>query len=156
MQLFEEMGRSLEGNEDRAHVEAFWAHLTDAMLPAALEDVTQFIRAGACDCISAIGRAPFAELPVWKRNHLLALLLGLNADEVVAVKAAASRALGILVLHPCARDDALFMTDLAEAVIVSSADDDLAVRVRATWALGEWGCRWPQYGNSRRCRPPQL
>lgn len=37
------------------------------------------------------------------------------------------------------RKDALFLADVAEAVVQTCADANLTVRVRASWALGECG-----------------
>jgi hypothetical protein len=50
--------------------------------------------------------------------------------------ASAVRAVGVLVLYPCLREDVLYVADTANAVLTCMEDQTLAVRMRAAWSLG--------------------
>ena len=77
-------------------------------------------------------------MQAWKQRHYQALLLGLVHDPAPPVKAAAARALGSMVSYPQLQRDAVFMADMAAALAATAADDNITVRVRASWALGTW------------------
>ncbi|RUP45427.1 hypothetical protein BC936DRAFT_148199 [Jimgerdemannia flammicorona] len=64
------------------------------------------------------------------------LLLGLASDDDANVRAAVCRALGVFILFPDLREDSLFITDMAIAVLQQLSDKNVLVRVRASWALG--------------------
>eukprot|EP00043_Microstomoeca_roanoka_P010513 m.99751 g.99751 ORF g.99751 m.99751 type:complete len:910 (+) comp14914_c0_seq1:535-3264(+) len=117
---------------------AFWEAFTESALQACLDSRTPFIRSCACDCLASIGNRVYSHLKKWKQRHYLALLLGLCHDEAPPVKAAACRALGSMVAYPYLQEDALFMADMAVALTEATKDDNITVRVRASWALGNY------------------
>ena len=116
--------------------DTFWDELLEALLTALLEDPAPTIRVAACDCVSFIGKVSFAALPASKRIVCQTLVMGLTLDDVTAVKAAASRALGVLVLYPELRDDMNFVMDVATYLVDVITEKALPTRTRASWALG--------------------
>ncbi|EDO41325.1 predicted protein, partial [Nematostella vectensis] len=90
----------------------------------------------AIDCLSNIGPIVFEILPEDKRITCITMLLGLANEDDNYIKASAVRAVGVLVLYPCLRDDVLFVADTANAVLTCMEDRNIAVRIRAAWSLG--------------------
>jgi hypothetical protein len=122
------------GAADRAA--AFWRDLLGTILPSLLADELPLVRVAACDCSSMIGERPYMALPLEVQYHCQSTLLGLTRDPVTSVRAAASRAVGVLVLYKGPRDDDLYVMDVANALLETSSDGSLPTRVRASWALG--------------------
>lgn len=123
--------------EQRSHSSAsFWVELLGTEMPELLQDSLPFVRCSACDCMSLIGEQTFVELPTDVQYLCQTLLLGLTADPVTSVRAAASRAVGVVVLYAGPRDDDLFVMDVANALLDTAGDSNLATRIRASWALG--------------------
>lgn len=114
----------------------FWSDLLESLLTTLLEDPAPAIRISACDCVSFVGKRSFAALPSPKRIVCQTLVMGLTLDDVTAVKAAASRALGVLVLYPELRDDMNFVMDVATYLVEVITEKALPTRTRASWALG--------------------
>jgi hypothetical protein len=116
--------------------DSFWNELLDGLLTALLEDDIPAVRMGACDCVSFLGKDSYATMPTPKRIVCQTLVLGLTLDSMQTVKAAASRALGVLVLYPELRDDIMFVMDVATHLVDVIAEKAVLTRIRASWALG--------------------
>jgi hypothetical protein len=58
-----------------------------------------------------------------------------NNNNVLSFQAASIRALGVFVLYPVLRDDAVFVTDVANAALNGLNDAVLLVRMRTAWSL---------------------
>lgn len=114
----------------------FWVELLGNLMPTLLKDELPIVRSSACDCMSLIGECTFSALPVKVQYLCQSLLLGMTGDAVTSVRAAASRAVGVLVLYEGPRDDDLFVMDVANALLGSASDQNVTTRIRASWALG--------------------
>lgn len=64
------------------------------------------------------------------------MLFACSRDEEGTVKGAAVRALAICVLHPTLREDLGFVIDTAEAILRVLEDQNVAVKTKCSWALG--------------------
>ncbi|CAG8724060.1 4192_t:CDS:2, partial [Racocetra fulgida] len=71
-----------------------------------------------------------------KRNFCIKILLNFSKDESQNVRAAACRGLGVYILFPSLQQDTKFASDMALTVIQQMSDQNLLVRVRSSWALG--------------------
>lgn len=56
-------------------------------------------------------------------------------DKESAVRAAALRALGMLVTLPALKEESGFLMDLANIVCLTADDKNLGVRIKGAWAL---------------------
>ncbi|XP_026735223.1 HEAT repeat-containing protein 6 isoform X1 [Trichoplusia ni] len=89
-----------------------------------------------CDCIANIGERSFKELPRHLQVLCCTLLIGSCSDEEAAVRAAAVRALAMLVMYRTLRDDICFVSDCGENILRALKEPMLVVRTKAAWALG--------------------
>ncbi|KAH9644896.1 hypothetical protein HF086_007984 [Spodoptera exigua] len=64
------------------------------------------------------------------------LLIGSCSDEEPTVRAAAVRALAMLVMYRTLREDICFVSDCGENVLRALAEPTTVVRIKAAWALG--------------------
>ncbi|EGD75613.1 hypothetical protein PTSG_06680 [Salpingoeca rosetta] len=139
LKLVEELGRFLQTAPQLQHsAVVFWEAFTESALQECIESDVPFVRSCACDCLASIGSSVFARLQAWKQRHYQVLLLGLSRDQAPPVKAAAGRALGSMVAYPHLQQDAIFMSDMVDALVGAAQDDNITVRVRASWALGNY------------------
>ncbi|EDV99652.1 HEAT repeat-containing protein 6 [Drosophila grimshawi] len=126
--------------ELQQHYLNFWLRMLPAIYGAYMDatNVTATLRCSLCDALSNMGGNSFERLPQAQRNGLLAFLLGSSSDDAAdpLVRAAAVRALAVYVLHPTLRVDLVFVEHAAELALRLTADNQLAVRIKAAWALG--------------------
>lgn len=66
----------------------------------------------------------------------MTLLFSMCSDIDANVRASACRALGVFVLFPSLREDAMFVSDMTKAILLQKDDKTILVRVRASWAIG--------------------
>lgn len=116
----------------------FWQRMLPAIYSAYTDAGTTTLRCSLCDALSNMGVQSFESLPQAQRNGLLAFLLGCSSDDAAdhLVRAAALRALAVYVLHPSLRGDLVFVEHAAELALRLNGDSQLAVRIKAAWALG--------------------
>ncbi|CAG9812627.1 unnamed protein product [Phaedon cochleariae] len=115
----------------------FWQTLLNGSLVDLLQsEQHSILRAVGCDCLGSIGSDIFEKLPRDKQILCVTLLFAFSRDSENSVKAAAIRALGMCVLYPPLRDDPGFVVDTAEAIYSTLKDENLLVRIKASWALG--------------------
>ncbi|XP_053609751.1 HEAT repeat-containing protein 6 [Plodia interpunctella] len=93
-------------------------------------------KAVVCDCIANVGARAFKELPSRTQVLCCALLVGSCSDTEAAVRAAAVRALAMLVMYRTLREDICFVSDCGENILRALAEPTLVVRTKAAWALG--------------------
>ncbi|XP_047029951.1 HEAT repeat-containing protein 6 [Helicoverpa zea] len=93
-------------------------------------------KAVVCDCIANIGERSFKELPRRVQVLCCTLLIGSCSDEEATVRAAAVRALAMLVMYRTLREDICFVSDCGENILRALAEPILVVRIKAAWALG--------------------
>ncbi|XP_035439500.2 HEAT repeat-containing protein 6 [Spodoptera frugiperda] len=93
-------------------------------------------KAVVCDCIANIGERTFKELPRRLQVLCCTLLIGSCSDEESTVRAAAVRALAMLVMYRTLREDIGFVSDCGENVLRALAEPAMVVRIKAAWALG--------------------
>lgn len=117
---------------------SFWQRMLPAIYCAYQAASTTTLRCSLCDALSNMGVQSFESLPQVQRNGLLAFLLGCSSDDAAdhLVRAAALRALAVYVLHPNLRGDLVFVEHAAELTLRLTGDNQLAVRIKAAWALG--------------------
>ncbi|KAF9393437.1 HEAT repeat-containing protein 6 [Podila verticillata] len=94
------------------------------------------IKALGCDCVSHISSAAFEDLPPRLQMLILSLVLGTVQDEAPVTRSSACRAIGVFILFPFLREDSTHVLDMASAVLSLCHDPNMAVRVRASWAVG--------------------
>ncbi|EDW65871.2 HEAT repeat-containing protein 6 [Drosophila virilis] len=116
----------------------FWLRMLPAIYGAYTDAGEATLRSSLCDALSNMGGNSFERLPQAQRTGLLAFLLGCSSDDAAdhLVRAAAVRALAVYVLHPTLRDDLVFVEHAAELALRLIGDSQLAVRIKAAWALG--------------------
>lgn len=124
-----------------------------------MQHTQTILREAACNCLSSMGAETLSRLSVriercitisvrsdgiikcpdcFQRDKIIlviTLLFAAVRDEESAVRAAGVRALGVLVSAPVMEEDAGFLMDLADVASLATEDDNLGVRVKATWAL---------------------
>lgn len=94
------------------------------------------LKAICCDALANIGVHVFERLPRDKHIRLISLLTGCGCDEQSTICAAAVRALAVFVLFPSLREDICYVENTAESIIRLMKDQNLQVRVKASWSLG--------------------
>lgn len=68
----------------------------------------------------------------------MSLVLGTSQDENGGARAASCRTIGVFILFPSQWEDSTNITDMANTVLDLCQDTNLAVRVRASWAVGNF------------------
>ncbi|KAL4608428.1 HEAT repeat-containing protein 6-like [Arapaima gigas] len=147
--LLEELGSGIiqqhrgESTVDQAskvpveQVVRFWLQVLSGPLTGALQnELHPTLQTSACDILSSILPQAFSQLPDKSQVLCITILLGLSYSENSLVKAAAVRALGVYVLFPSLREDVMFVTDAANAILTSLDDRSPNVRAKAAWSLG--------------------
>ncbi|XP_058793535.1 HEAT repeat-containing protein 6 [Phymastichus coffea] len=115
-------------------ISKFWNIAFDPVI--SLVQHPQFLlRDVACDCLGNIGDEMIARLPRNKSILIITILFGATKDEECAVRAAALRALGLLVNLPTLEEDTGFLMDMVDITCTGAEDSNLGVRVKAIWAL---------------------
>ncbi|XP_076662618.1 HEAT repeat-containing protein 6 isoform X1 [Halictus rubicundus] len=99
-----------------------------------LQHSQTILREAACDCLGSISPIVLTQQPRQKTILIITVLFGAVHDEESAVRAAALRALGMLVTLPPLKEETGFLMDLAD-IICLTADDNLGVRIKGIWAL---------------------
>ena len=94
------------------------------------------LRAACGDALANIGVNVFEKLPHEKQMFLISILTGCGCDEDSTIKASAIRALAVYAVFPTLRDDLCFIENITEAVLRIMKDNNLLVRVKASWSLG--------------------
>lgn len=115
----------------------FWQTLLNGPLVSLLQSEQHAtLRAIGCDCLGSIGPHIFQQLPRDKQILCVTLLFACTKDEENTVRGAAVRALALCVLYPSLREDSGFVVDTAESILETLKDENLTVRVKASWSLG--------------------
>ncbi|CAG8437478.1 9765_t:CDS:10 [Scutellospora calospora] len=121
-------------NLDLTKVFEWWIAVLVKHVQMASNDKCHAVKAHACDFLSYIPANIFSSLP--NRNFCIKILLNYSKDESANVRAAACRGLGVYILFPSLQQDTKFASDMALTVIQQMSDQNLLVRVRSSWALG--------------------
>nr|XP_050863455.1 HEAT repeat-containing protein 6 isoform X1 [Vespula vulgaris] len=122
-------------NTDSSHNSLlFWNIVFEPMTLLAQHEQT-ILREAACDCLGTIGSNMFTQLTRQQNVLLKTILIGSIHDDESAVRAAGLRALGMLITLPPLEEDTGFLMDLADIVCFGLDDQNLGVRIKATWAL---------------------
>ncbi|XP_060523367.1 HEAT repeat-containing protein 6 [Cylas formicarius] len=115
----------------------FWEPLLAGPLISLLQDETHAnLRAVGCDCLGSVGPLVFNHLPRSRQILCVTVLFACAKDEDGTVKGAAVRALAICVLYPSLRSDPGFVEDTAAVIHQALTDDNLTVKIKASWSLG--------------------
>ncbi|KAF9583603.1 HEAT repeat-containing protein 6 [Lunasporangiospora selenospora] len=113
-----------------------WKDILERHILGAFGEGASGIKALGCDSLSHIPFYVFDSFPSRLQLLILSLVLGTAHDEGAVARAAACRAIGVLVLFPTIREDDTQLVDLAIAALELCQDPQLSVRVRASWAVG--------------------
>ncbi|KAJ8722117.1 hypothetical protein PYW08_004519 [Mythimna loreyi] len=119
-----------------AHCVYMWGKLVTPLSTVLQCHDTSPAKAVVCDCIANIGERSFKELPRHLQVLCCTLLIGSCSDEEATVRAAAVRALAMLVMYRTLREDICFVSDCGENILRALAEPTLVVRTKAAWALG--------------------
>jgi hypothetical protein len=88
----------------------------------------------------------FEKLPIDKHALVVTSVFQLASASDNAVKAAAVRAVGVFVKYPCTFTDVTFLLDSCDCVVGCMSEAALAVRLKASWSLGNLTdsllCKW--------------
>ncbi|KAG5900627.1 hypothetical protein JTB14_005905 [Gonioctena quinquepunctata] len=115
----------------------FWQTLLNGSLIDLLQSEQHpILRAVGCDCLGSIGSDISEKLPRDKQILCITLLFSCTRDGENSVRGAAIRALGMCILYTSLREDPGFVVDTAEAIYSMLGDENLMVRVKASWSLG--------------------
>ncbi|KAH8267054.1 hypothetical protein KR044_011205 [Drosophila immigrans] len=135
-----QLGRQTEAESEQQQQLnlVFWQRLLQSIYAAHMAASSATLKCALCDALSNMGVSSFERLPQPQRNALLAFLLGCSSDDAAdpLVRAAALRALAVYVLQPTLRADLVFVEHAAELTLRLIGDKQLAVRIKAAWALG--------------------
>ncbi|XP_003705551.3 HEAT repeat-containing protein 6 [Megachile rotundata] len=112
----------------------FWNIIFEPMI-LLLQHQETIIREAACDCLGSISSTVFTQLPRQKAVLIITVIFGAVHDKESAVRAAALRALGMLVTLPALKEETGFLMDLADIVCLTADDKNLGVRIKGAWAL---------------------
>jgi HEAT repeat protein len=119
------------------NLEKWWNEiLNNSSVFSLFHDTSYTVRANICNCFSHIPIRTFESLKRDKKIMLETTMLVLTRDEAAVVRAAASRTLGCYISFPSLKQDALFVSDVALALINGMRDNNLNVRNRSSWAIG--------------------
>lgn len=119
----------------RSYVRLFGQHWLDDVFPIACKFINNLPNESQCFCSRG---EVFRGILLLQRDRsilIITLLFGGARDEKSGVRAAAVRALGMLVTMPSLEEDTGFLMDLADIVCLAIDDENLGVRVKACWAL---------------------
>ncbi|KAG0177249.1 HEAT repeat-containing protein 6 [Apophysomyces sp. BC1021] len=115
---------------------AWWTLMLEKHIQQSSLDEAPSVRMITCDCIASMSKHVFSHFAPRYQRLSVTLLLPLATDSDAYVRAAACRALGVFVLFPDLREDPLFVSDMASAILGQMNDKTVLVRVRASWAQG--------------------
>ncbi|KAG0035670.1 HEAT repeat-containing protein 6 [Podila clonocystis] len=113
-----------------------WKDVLERHVLQAFAEDNPTIKALGCDCVSHISSAAYEGLPPRLQMLILSLVLGTVQDEAPVTRSSACRAIGVFILFPFLREDSTHVLDMASAVLDLCHDPNMAVRVRASWAVG--------------------
>ncbi|KAJ3037848.1 HEAT repeat-containing protein 6 [Rhizophlyctis rosea] len=115
----------------------WWEGMLDRYVHQSVTDSFHAVRSLACDCLSHIPSDVFATFPPKRQFACMTLALGMVQDDDPGVRAAACRTLGVYVTYPSILEDQdmLFLIDVATTIPQYVTDQNLNVRIRASWAL---------------------
>ncbi|XP_034666305.1 HEAT repeat-containing protein 6 [Drosophila subobscura] len=134
-----QMGRTQPEPSDRELELAFWLGLLPHIFKAFnAEAAPGPLKSALCDSLSNMGVVTFEDLPTGQRHSLVAFLSGCSSDdaEEPLVRAAALRALAVFAQHPSLKANLVFVENVAELTLRLTSDSQVAVRIKAAWALG--------------------
>ncbi|KAF9414583.1 HEAT repeat-containing protein 6 [Podila epigama] len=113
-----------------------WRSILEGHVLQAFAEDNASIKALGCDCVSQISSATFDALQPRLQMLILSLVLSTVQDESPVARSSACRTIGVFILFPSLREDSTHMLDMASAAMDLCHDANLAVRVRASWAVG--------------------
>jgi hypothetical protein len=136
-------------SEFMKEVLSYWNHLLSGPI-AVLLDMGTPLTSPCCvatiDCLSSLGPKLFEKLPIDKHALVVTSVFQLASASDNAVKAAAVRAVGVFVKYPCTFTDVTFLLDSCDCVVGCMSEAALAVRLKASWSLGNLTdsllCKW--------------
>ncbi|KAG0078881.1 HEAT repeat-containing protein 6 [Podila epicladia] len=113
-----------------------WKDVLERHVLQAFAEDNPAIKALGCDCVSHISSTAYEGLPPRLQMLILSLVLGTVQDEAPVTRSSACRAIGVFILFPFLREDSAHVLDMSSAVLDLCHDPSMAVRVRASWAVG--------------------
>ncbi|RZF42682.1 hypothetical protein LSTR_LSTR001477 [Laodelphax striatellus] len=114
-----------------------WCYLLKGGPLLGLLQSANAIAAAGCDCVANIGPNVWTQLSRDVQLLVITLLFGCAGHEECPVRAAAIRAIAILLAFPSLADDEQFVCDVCDSVLALIKDPFLSVRIKAAWSLGK-------------------
>ncbi|GJJ76544.1 hypothetical protein EMPS_08903 [Entomortierella parvispora] len=114
----------------------WWREALEIHILKAFGEDSPALKALGCDFMSVLTSSIFSNLPSRMQVLILSLVLGTSEDENGGARAASCRTIGVFILFPSQWEDSTNITDMANTVLDLCQDANLAVRVRASWAVG--------------------
>ncbi|KAF9920831.1 HEAT repeat-containing protein 6 [Linnemannia zychae] len=114
----------------------WWKNILEQHILKVFSDDNPSLKALGCDCISHISVEAFNGLSTRLEVLIMSLVLGTALDENANARAAACHAIGVFILFPSLRGDSTLIVDMANTALDLCRDPNIAVRIRASWAVG--------------------
>ncbi|XP_076381767.1 HEAT repeat-containing protein 6 isoform X2 [Megalopta genalis] len=128
------MAGCLLNDSENSNALLFWNIIFEPVT-SILQHSQTILREVACACLGSISPIVFTQQPRKKTILIITVLFGAVHDEESAVRAAALRALGMLVTLPPLKEETGFLMDLADVICLNADDSNLGVRIKGIWAL---------------------
>ncbi|XKL60803.1 hypothetical protein PGB90_007860 [Kerria lacca] len=113
-----------------------WFTMLQGPLVPMLQSTIAILASAAADCIANISASIFEKLPKRLRIFVMTALCGCTAHEEHTVRSAAVRTLGTIIVFPFLSENIQIIYDVADRIATSMNDENLNVRAKAAWALG--------------------
>ncbi|CAK9829766.1 HEAT repeat-containing protein 6 [Anthophora retusa] len=127
-------GCLMNNDSENSNALIFWNIIFDPMT-LLLQHEQTIIKEAACDCLGSINSTAFSQLSRQRAVLIITVLFNAVHDKESAVRAAALRALGMLVTLPALKEETGFLMDLADIICLTADDKNLGVRIKGAWAL---------------------
>ncbi|KAG0051577.1 HEAT repeat-containing protein 6 [Gryganskiella cystojenkinii] len=114
----------------------WWSDALEVHIMKTFAEDTPVMKTLGCDFISLLSSNSFNSLPSRMQVLIMSVVLGTSQDENGGARAAACRTIGVFILFPSQWEESTHLVDMANTVLDLCRDPNLAVRVRASWAVG--------------------
>ncbi|KZC08576.1 HEAT repeat-containing protein 6, partial [Dufourea novaeangliae] len=148
-------GCLMNTDSDNNNALIFWNIIFDPII-SVLQHSQTILREAACDCLGSTSPIVFTQLSRQKTVLVITVLFGAIHDEESAVRAAALRALGMLVMLPPLKEETGFLMDLADIVCLTADDKNLGVRIKGAWTLANLCDCFSKEKNDKEVEPFSL
>jgi len=123
-------------NKDESILAVWNVLLVDNSFWNTFKDGSHIVRSTVCSSISNISANVFTSLPEDLQKKCLQLSFTMTSDSSPLVRNAACRTVGVYAMFPTLHNDITFVTESIRILTSAFNDNNLNVRIRACWSLG--------------------